>query len=145
MKPYRVLLVDDHPRIRELYRLALMDERRLEVVGEAGDGEEALVRADETPPDVVVLDLSMPKRDGLQALQDLKQAHPRVRVLVLSGFNRERIEGLVLEMGANAYLEKGVTITELAGHVLQAAEQPPRAPTRAYTTSEFERRLEGLV
>ena len=142
---HRILLVDDHARLRELYRMALQGEPDLQVVAEAEDGEQALRLAREHRPDLVVMDLSMPRRDGLQALQDLKQALPEDRVVVLSGFLRDRVEPLVMEMGANAYVEKGLPARDMAPLLLAMAAQAPRAPGKRFTRSELEQRVMDLV
>lgn len=143
--PVRVLLVDDHARLRELYKHALMDEPGLQVVAEAADGGQAVAAARASQPDLIVLDLSMPHTDGLQALQSLKLVAPQARVLVLSGFMRERVEGLVREMGANAYVEKGLPAQELAPLLLQVAGEPPRAPGPSMALSELEQRARDLI
>lgn len=142
---WRVLLVDDHARLRELYRAALHDDDRLQVVGEASDGALAVQVAREVRPDLVVLDLSMPNVDGLQALQDLKVEVPDARVAVVSGFVRERIESVVLQLGANAYFEKGVPATSLADLFVRVAEEAPRRPGPPISRSELERRVHELV
>lgn len=142
---YSVLLIDDHQRLRELYKIALQDERRLHVSAEAADGLEGARLAREMKPDLVVLDLSMPTRDGLQALQDIKRDVPDARIVVLSGFLRDRVEPLVLELGANAYVEKGLPIEEIPVMLLRVAREEPRLATREYSPSALETRVRDLV
>jgi DNA-binding NarL/FixJ family response regulator len=137
--------VDDHARLRELYKHALRNESGLQVVGEAADGEQAVAAARACRPDLIVLDLSMPRTDGLQALQSLKRVAPQARVLVLSGFMRERVEGLVRGMGANAYAEKGLPAHELAPLLLKVADEPPCAPGPDMMLSELEQRARDLI
>lgn len=122
----RVLLVDDYARLRALYRAALEAEGPFEVVGEAGDGAEGVRLAVALRPDVILLDLSMPTLDGLEAMIELRRAMPEGRVVVLSGFNKERVEDLVLRLGAMAYVEKGATPQALARLVQDVAGRPPR-------------------
>jgi len=141
---YTVLLVDDYARIRQLYRMALADEPRLRVVDEAGDGAEAIRKAKEHQPDLVVLDLSMPRVDGLEALQAIKRESPRSRVVVLSGFMRDRVSHVVHELGANAYLEKGIAARALAKTLLPIAEQLPASP-RPLPRSALEIRVSELI
>lgn len=143
--PYKVLLVDDHARLRELYKRALQREPHLQVAAEASDGEQAVAAAQATQPDLIVLDLSMPNADGLQALQRLKLVTPQARILVLSGFMRERVEGLVREMGANAYAEKGIPAPELPDLLLRVAAEPAQPAGSPMARSELEDRIRALV
>jgi signal transduction histidine kinase len=105
--PCRVLLADDTPEIRVLVRLALELEGGFEVVGEAGDGVEALHLSDEHQPDAVVIDLAMPVMDGLEAIPAIKKGNPKAKILVLSGFDEAQMKQEALRAGADAYLEKG--------------------------------------
>jgi DNA-binding NarL/FixJ family response regulator len=102
----RVLLVDDHAILREGLRSLLSLHEDIEVVGEAGDGREALTLADLLKPDVVVMDVAMPVMDGLEATRLLKLAHPEIRVLILTQHdNREYVFSL-LQAGASGYVLK---------------------------------------
>ena len=105
--PCRVLLADDTPEIRMLVRMALELEGGFEIVGEAGDGAEALHLSDEHQPDAIVLDLAMPIMDGLEAIPAIKKGNPNTKILVLSGFDAPRMMDEAMEAGADAYLEKG--------------------------------------
>lgn len=109
----RVLLVDDQPAYRALLRHTLRAERRFVVVGEASDGAEAVSLASSVAADVIVLDLSMPTMDGLEAIRLLRERVPRVKILALSGFAAEHLRAPALEQGADAYLEKGGPIDEI--------------------------------
>ena len=84
MKRIRVLLADDHKVVRDGLRLLIDGQRDMRVVGEAGDGKEALEKARELKPDVVVMDLSMPELNGLQATERLKAERSQVKVLALT-------------------------------------------------------------
>ena len=103
----RVLLADDTPEIRMLVRMALELEGSFDVVGEAGDGAEAISLAGDHQPDAIVLDLAMPVMDGLEAIPQLKRKMPEVKILVLSGFQASQMEAEAIAAGADAYLEKG--------------------------------------
>jgi PAS domain S-box-containing protein len=104
----RILVVDDHEQVRKLLREQVQSIGEYDVVGEAGDGEEAVQRASELQPDLVLLDLAMPRMDGLQALPLIRAAVPGVRVIVLSGFAQEMMEETALAAGAACYVEKGL-------------------------------------
>jgi PAS domain S-box-containing protein len=115
----RVLLADDAPDLRVLLRLALSSVAGVEVVGEAADGREAVDAAAELLPDVLLLDLSMPVMDGLQAIPLVREASPQTKILVMSGFEADRMQPAALAAGAHGYLEKGGilgdVVTALAG------------------------------
>jgi DNA-binding NarL/FixJ family response regulator len=116
----RVLLCDDCAPVRELVRLVLESEG-IEVVGEVGDGGAAIQEAERCQPDVVLLDLSMPAMDGLEALPEIRRAAPRARVVVLSGFDNPVIVERALELGAVRYVEKGCRPEEIVAAVEEAA------------------------
>jgi CheY-like chemotaxis protein len=105
--PLRVLLVDDAADIRMVLRTLLDRKFGCKVVGEAEDGAAGVDMAKELQPDVVVLDLAMPVMDGLQALPMIRVAAPNAKVIVLSGFDKSRMEVTALGAGADAYVEKG--------------------------------------
>lgn len=106
--PTRILLVDDNEDVRRLLRLKLEDNDGYEVIGEAADGEQAVELATNLQPSVVILDLAMPKMDGLQALPLILDAVTGVRVIVLSGFDEDSMADRAFQAGAHAYLEKGL-------------------------------------
>jgi DNA-binding NarL/FixJ family response regulator len=110
-----VLLVDDVADIRLLLRSLFAVYPGVEVVGEAGDGQQAIELAGTTQPDLVVLDLSMPVMDGVAALPAIREAAPGARVVVLSAIPRSVDPG-AMEAGAVAYVEKSATPT---GHLVQ--------------------------
>jgi two-component system chemotaxis response regulator CheY len=112
--PYRTLLVDDAADLRLLVRRLLERDGRFEIVGESPDGADGVDRARELQPQLVVLDLSMPVMDGLQALPLIIAACPDTRVLVLSGVGGAQMSRTALDLGASAYVEKGAAFGELA-------------------------------
>jgi len=109
----RVVLADDVPSLRRLFRIVLEETGHYEVVGEANDGAEALRVVASTQPDLVLLDLSMPRMDGLEAIRPLLAAAPDCAIVVLSGFEARRLAGPAIELGALGYIEKGATPEEL--------------------------------
>jgi DNA-binding NarL/FixJ family response regulator len=119
--PCRVFIADDVEAIRALWREFLEEDPDIEVVGEASDGQAAIDGVRAAQPDVLVLDLSMPRVDGLQVIRTLNQDVPEVRIVVASGFSSARLAPLALELGATAYLEKGVPADALREAVLTAS------------------------
>ncbi len=99
--PYRVIVADDEAGIRELMRTLLSLEPDFEVVGQAGDGVEAVELVTALHPDLVVIDISMPVMDGLEAISRIRQVSPTTRVAVLSGERR------AVPAGADMHIEKG--------------------------------------
>ena len=127
MSKIRVLLVDDVPDIRLLLRITVSRDERFEVVGEAEDGEEAIRLAGELKPDVIILDLAMPKMDGLQAIPEIRKEVPGVRILVFSGFEAARIAAKAIASCADAYIEKGTSLKELTSVLTMIHSSPPKA------------------
>jgi DNA-binding NarL/FixJ family response regulator len=109
----RVLVVDDAANLRELLTLLLDTEDDFEVIGTASDGEQALVVAEGLMPDIVLLDLAMPVMDGMQALPRLRHMLPKSIIVIFSGFEQAALVGEAMAAGADAYLEKGASVTQL--------------------------------
>jgi DNA-binding NarL/FixJ family response regulator len=112
-EPISVYLVDDVPELRELIKFGMEEDPGFEVVGEAGDGRSALEGIAETQPAAVLLDLSMPDMDGLEAIPEIRKGLPDVAIIVLSGFSADRMGPPSIERGADGYVEKGTPIQEL--------------------------------
>jgi NarL family two-component system response regulator LiaR len=113
MDKIRVLLADDHIIVREGTREFVQREPDMEVVGEAGDGEEAVKLANELKPDVVVMDIRMPKLNGIEATKKIKERRPSTAVLVLTAYENDQYIFALLEAGAAGYLLKGVRVHEV--------------------------------
>lgn len=109
----RILLADDHAVLRSGLRLLIDSEPDLKVVGEAGDGAEAVVKAGELKPDLIVLDLNMPGLDGLAALPKLRKDHPDTRILILTMHDDANHLQETLRAGASGYVLKRAADAEL--------------------------------
>jgi DNA-binding NarL/FixJ family response regulator len=121
-RPIRILLVDDHTVMRDGTRRILEDEPDIVVVGEAGDGMEALDLVEECVPDIVVLDLGMPKLDGFKTCQALREQWPAVRILVLTGYEGDGYVRTLHRLGAEGYLRKSASKRELIGALRAIAQ-----------------------
>lgn len=113
MDKIRVLLAEDHVVVRESIRQFLDRESDLEVVGEAGDGEEAVRLATQLHPDVIVMDVAMPKVNGIEATRRVKALSPATAVLALTAYDYDQYIFALLEAGAAGYLLKDVSGQEL--------------------------------
>jgi NarL family two-component system response regulator LiaR len=113
MSKIRVLLADDHVLVREGTRELLEREEDIEVVAEAGDGEEAVHLAVVHRPDIAIMDISMPRLNGIEATKQIKALHPATAVLVLTAYDDDQYVFALLEAGAAGYLLKDVQASEL--------------------------------
>ena len=117
MEKIKILLAEDHVVVRQGTRQLLEREQDLEVVGEAGDGEEAVRLASQLKPDVVIMDVAMPKLNGIEATKQIKALLPSAAVLILSGYDYDEYIFGLLEAGAAGYLLKDVSGDELIGAI----------------------------
>jgi DNA-binding NarL/FixJ family response regulator len=132
MSPIRLLIVDDHPIVRDGLRGVFAGDDEFAVVGEAGNGEEALARFEQLDVDVVLMDLRMPVLGGVDAITRLRKANPDVRVLVLTTYDGDRDVLSAIEAGAIGYLLKDSPRDDLIRGVRAAhAGQPVLAPSVA--------------
>lgn len=109
-----VLIVDDHPVVREGLRSFLQLQEDMEVVGEAADGVEALKKVGELVPDVVLIDLVMPRMDGIATIRQIGAISPSSRILVLTSFSEDEKVFPAIKAGAHGYLMKDIKPTDLA-------------------------------
>jgi DNA-binding NarL/FixJ family response regulator len=110
----RVLIADDHPLLRTGLRLVLSQDPDLTVAGEAENAEQVLRSVDEQPYDIVVLDISLPGRSGLEVLTEIRQRHGSLPVLMLSMHDEQHLAIRAIRAGANGYLTKASAPSELA-------------------------------
>ncbi|WP_442907603.1 response regulator [Kineococcus sp. G2] len=136
--PVRVLLVDDDPLVRSALRMVLGGPDDLEVVGEAADGEEAVALAAATAPDVALVDVRMPRRDGISAAREITAAGA-TRVVVLTTFGEDEAVLAALRAGADGFLLKDTPPAEIVAAVRRAAAGEP------VLSPEVTRRLMGHV
>jgi DNA-binding NarL/FixJ family response regulator len=143
----RVVLVDDVPELRLLVRLTLEDEPGIEVVGEAANGREGVEVVEATDPDLVLLDLSMPDMDGLEAIPLIRAHAPHARVVVLSGHEAGRLSLQALDQGASRYINKAVGLDTIPTIVREVAElEPPFSDERfGLIRSMWESFLDGQI
>lgn len=113
MSPIRILLVDDHAILRAGLRALLANYPDLQVVGEAGDGADAVIRVNELKPDVVVMDVAMPGMNGLSATRQIVQDHPQTKILILTQYSNKEYVLPLLKAGAGGYVLKQAVDTDL--------------------------------
>jgi two-component system, NarL family, response regulator LiaR len=113
MEKIRVVIADNHPAFREGLCRLLSDEKELEVVGQAGDGEEIITLSKNLKPDVAIVDVAMPKLSGIEATKRIKETSPNTAVLIVSAFNYQTYILASLRAGAAGYLTKDTPIREL--------------------------------
>jgi len=113
VKKITILLAEDHVVVRESIRQSLERQANFSVVGEAGDGEEAVRMTKELRPDVIIMDISLPKINGIEATKQIKAFQPSAIVLVLTAYDYEQYIFPLLEVGAAGYLLKDISSREL--------------------------------
>ena len=125
----RVMIVDDQWEIRKVLQLMLERTGQFEVVGQAGDGEEAVRLASELLPDVIVMDVMMPKKNGVEACREIMEALPDTRVVLLTASTEEDAVIQALAAGATAYLQKVSDLDRLVSTLKAAAAGEMHMPT----------------
>lgn len=118
----RVMLVDDERLVRAGLRMILEGDPGIEIVGECSDGVEALEAAPRLCPDVVLMDIRMPRMDGISASQHLMERHPKIKILVLTTFDVDEMVLTALKMGVSGFLLKDTVPAELVGAIHSVAE-----------------------
>ena len=119
-EPIQVMVVDDHAVVRSGLRFFLLSCDDIELVAEAASGQEAIDLCQQTPPDVVLMDMVMPGMDGVEATQAILEKHPQTKVIALTSFQEGNLVQRALQAGAIGYLLKDVPIDELAAAIRAA-------------------------
>ena len=138
MKPIRVLVIDDHTLIRAGITALLERMEHVEVIGEAGDGGEAMKLIEELTPNVILLDLQMPGLSGFEVLEQTAAKFPKVKIIVLSVHDAEVYALRALKAGAVGYLPKSAASTELERAISQVVRGERYLPTPVGRTASVE-------
>ena len=125
----RVILADDHPVVRDGLVAIVNQQPDMQVVAEASDGEEALALFDLHLPDVMVLDLRMPKRDGVAVVQNVMERHPKARLLIMTTFDGDEDIFRSLSQGAKGYILKDAPRTEILTAIRAVSQDRPYTST----------------
>jgi DNA-binding NarL/FixJ family response regulator len=143
----KVVLVDDVPELRLLVRLTLEEDPEIEVVGEASNGRDGVAVVEASDPDLVLLDLSMPDMDGLEAIPLMRRHAPGARVVVLSGHEAGRVSLEALDQGASRYINKAAGLATIPQVVHEVAQlEPPFTDERfGVVRSMWESFLNGQI
>jgi NarL family two-component system response regulator LiaR len=159
----RILIADDHAVVREGLRTLIASEEGLSLVGEACNGEEAVAKARSLRPDVILMDLVMPHKDGIQAIREIKREVPGTRILVLTSFAEEEKVFPAIKAGAHGYLLKDTSPAQLlqaihdvhegkaplqpsiALKVIRELREPPEAPPPDHSLTQRELTVLKLV
>ena len=121
----KILIVDDNQGVRNSLTRILEKDRGLRVVGEAGDGSEALELARALSPDLILMDLAMPRVNGLEATQRIKAERPDTKVIIITRYQEDAYRQAAAQSGADAFLPKGIRVPELLATIRQVVEGGP--------------------
>jgi two-component system NarL family response regulator len=127
----RVILADDHPVVRDGLANMVNQQADMQVVAEAGDGDEAIVQYEKHNPDVMVLDLRMPKRDGVAVVEQVLQSHPKARLLIMTTYDGDEDIFRSLSQGAKGYILKDAPRQEILSAIRAVSQDQP------YTSSSI--------
>jgi len=123
MSKQTLIIADDHQILREALRNLLVSmDRNIDVIGEAGDGLETIDKVQQLQPDLLILDISMPKMRGIEAIKEIKRVSPDTKILVLSMHNKNEYIKQALKNGASGYLLKGSAAEELFSAIKYVSE-----------------------
>jgi two-component system, NarL family, response regulator LiaR len=119
-KQIKILIVDDHPMVRKGLAAFIFSDKEMTLVGEACDGEQAVKLCEEHQPDVILMDLVMPRMDGIVATNIIKKKYPHIQIIALTSFTEQGLIHKALQAGATGYLLKNIKADELAKAVRMA-------------------------
>jgi len=164
MKQTRVLITDDHYFVRKGIRMFLEVEPSIDVVGEAESGQEAIQQAARLQPDVILMDISMPQGDGIEAISAIKQSHPNIKIIVLTMYEHQsKVIAALVDAGADGYLLKDANDSALlqaieavqqgdmplhpriARHLVKGAAQQNKTPNKIVDLTKREKEVLQLV
>ncbi len=117
MSKTKVLLVDDHTIVRQVLKALIDTQEGIEVVGDAEDGREAIEKAKQMAPNVIVIDITMPNLNGIEATRQIKKINPEIKVLVLTVHDNEEYIHRILQAGASGYLLKESAVSDLVSAI----------------------------
>src|SRR6185369_8972116 len=139
-RPVKILIVDDHAGVRKVFRDMLRERRGLRVVGEAVNGHDAIARAHELKPDVILMDVLMPEMDGIEATRRIRAELPFIQILAVSTHPPEERVHAIERAGAAAFFTKGIDTQRLLDHLMRlravSAGDSARPTSRARKTSQ---------
>lgn len=148
MKMIKIILVDDHRIVRDGIRSLLEGKQTMSVIGEAGDGYEMLSLVQENKPDIVLMDINLPKISGIETTRLLKKEFPEIKVLILSMYTNEDFVFNAIQAGADGYLEKNTTKLELGEaieNICQGREYFSKKITEIILKGSISRNKMGLT
>jgi DNA-binding NarL/FixJ family response regulator len=140
----RVLIAEDHKMMREGLRSLLEERLGFECVAEANDGEEAVVKAGEFHPDIVIMDIALPNLNGIEATRQIKSQHPEIEVVVVSMYATRNYVLQVLQAGASAYLLKDSAFDDLAAALVVVGKGGMYLSPAITTASTLKNEVAGL-
>ncbi len=120
--PTTILIVDDNQGVRNSLTRILEKDREFRVVGEAGDGSEALELARALSPDLILMDLAMPRLNGLEATQRIKAEQPETKVIIFTRYQEDAYRQAAAQSGADAFVPKGTRVAELLTTIREVVE-----------------------
>jgi DNA-binding NarL/FixJ family response regulator len=123
--PTTILIVDDNSGVRNVLTRILQKGREFSVVGEAEDGSEALELARALSPDLILMDLAMPRVNGLEATRKIKVERPGTKVIILTRYDEDAYRQAATQSGADAFLPKGTRLAELLATIRQVVQAGP--------------------
>lgn len=127
MQLIKVLIVDDYEPARKAFRELLEQEEGIQVIGEAADGREAIAKYQELHPQVILMDVKMPRMNGITATGRIKKQSPEAKVIILSAYDEKDLAEKAMNLGASAYLTKNQAVEDIIRTILNVCKKKPQA------------------